>query len=241
MPNRIIRDAILASESVCSLDWPEEVFYRRLMSIVDDYGRCEANLQLLRSRCYPLQTDRVRVADISRWMAACLKTGVILYYEVSGKGYLEIQKFGQQQRSASKCPSPPSLDDVSNPLKSIDSKFEQAKSIAQVDVDVDVVEVVVEEKLTPRNAAPIPLEVTSKEMQEKGISEDLAVEYLRYRKKKKSPLTPRAWSGILKEIDKAGISIEDCLEKAMSRGWVGFESDWMQGKNGAEPDYSAVR
>lgn len=114
MPNRIVRDSILSSEQVCSLGWAEEVFYRRLMSIVDDYGRTEANPQLLRSRCYPLQTDDVRTADISRWMAACQKAGLILGYEVAGKRYLEIRKFGQQQRAASKCPDPPSDSDVCN-------------------------------------------------------------------------------------------------------------------------------
>ncbi len=107
MPNRIVREAILSSESVCSLKWDAEVFYRRLMSIVDDYGRHEATLQLLRSKCYPLQTDAVRVADISRWMAACQKAGLILCYAVTGKQYLEVTKFGQQMRSHSKCPNPP--------------------------------------------------------------------------------------------------------------------------------------
>jgi hypothetical protein len=116
MPNRIVRDAILASESVCSLPWAEEVFYRRLMSICDDYGRHEANAQLLRSKCYPLQTDHVRVTDISRWMAACQKAGLILVYEVAGKEFLEIQRFGQQQRSVSKYPSPPSTDSSCNQL-----------------------------------------------------------------------------------------------------------------------------
>lgn len=110
MPNRIVREAILSSERVAALAWPEEVFYRRLMSIVDDYGRTEANPQLLRSKCYPLQTDTVRAADISRWMAACQKAGLILGYEVSGKQYLELLNFGQQQRSASKCPQPPASD-----------------------------------------------------------------------------------------------------------------------------------
>lgn len=110
MPNRIVRDAILSSERVASLGWPEEVFYRRLMSIVDDFGRYEANPQLLRSRCYPLQTDNVRAADISRWMAACQKAGLILGYEVAGKQYLEVLNFGQQQRSASKFPPPPPVD-----------------------------------------------------------------------------------------------------------------------------------
>lgn len=105
MPNRIIREAILSSEKMALLGWPEEVFYRRLMSIVDDYGRYEANPQLLRARCYPLQTDAVRAADISRWMAACQKAGLILCYEVSGKCYLEVSNFQQQQRSASKYPA----------------------------------------------------------------------------------------------------------------------------------------
>src|ERR1051325_10262798 len=105
VPNRIIREAILASPAVCSLDWPEEVFYRRLMSIVDDYGRCEVLPALLRSRCYPLQTEEVRVADISRWMAACQKAGLIVLYEANGKQWLQLDKFGQQQRSPSKCPA----------------------------------------------------------------------------------------------------------------------------------------
>ena len=110
MPNRIIRDAILTSIPVASLGWAEEVLYRRLMSVVDDYGRCEAIPQLIRSRCYPLQTDQVRVADITRWLAACEKAGLIALYEANGKPYLQIEKFGQQQRSASKCPPPPSHD-----------------------------------------------------------------------------------------------------------------------------------
>lgn len=110
MPNRILRDNILSSEPVSSLKWDEEVFYRRLMSIVDDYGRHEASPQLLRAKCYPLQTDHVRAADISRWMAACQKAGLILGYAKDGKAYLEICKFGQQLRSASKCPAPQASD-----------------------------------------------------------------------------------------------------------------------------------
>ena len=108
MPNRILRDAILTSERVAALDWAAEVFYRRLHSIVDDYGRHEAGHQLLRARCYPLQTDSVRVADIARWMAACQKSGLILVYGANGKQFLEVSDFGQQQRSASKCPAPDS-------------------------------------------------------------------------------------------------------------------------------------
>lgn len=107
MPNRILREGILTSEAVASLDWAAEVFYRRLHSVVDDYGRHEAGHQLLRAKCYPLQTDSVRVADIARWMAACQKSGLILVYGVNGKQYLEVVNFGQRTRTDSKCPSPP--------------------------------------------------------------------------------------------------------------------------------------
>lgn len=116
MPNRIIREGILSSERMALLGWPEEVFFRRLMSIVDDYGRYEANPQLLRSRCYPLQTDAVRVTDISRWMAACQTAGLILNYAVLGKQYLEVIDFGQQQRSPSKYPAPSASDIACNHL-----------------------------------------------------------------------------------------------------------------------------
>lgn len=146
MPNRIVREAILSSEKIASLGWPEEVFYRRLMSIVDDYGRTEANPQYLRSRCYPLQTDAVRVADITRWMAACQKAGVILSYAAEGKEYLEVCNFQQQRRSESKCPEPPLLAN--------DINCSQMKSSAHLGVVVSVVEDVVVSGARKRGATP---------------------------------------------------------------------------------------
>ena len=54
MPNRVIREGILTSERIEMLGWAEEVFYRRLMSVVDDFGRYYARPALLRAACYPL-------------------------------------------------------------------------------------------------------------------------------------------------------------------------------------------
>jgi hypothetical protein len=105
MPNRILREAILSSEAVAKLKPAEEVFYRRLMSIVDDYGRHEANLQLLKSKCYPL-AEQLKSSDISCWLDACKNAGLVTHYSVDGKSYLEIIKFQQQVRSKSKCPDP---------------------------------------------------------------------------------------------------------------------------------------
>lgn len=124
MPNRIIREAILQSEAICSLGWAEEVFFRRVMSIVDDHGRYEASPQLLRSRCYPLQVDSVSAQDVCQWLAACQRAGVIRVYKVGEKLYLLVEKFGQQQRTPSKYPDPPAI--ACNHLLAIDSKENQS-------------------------------------------------------------------------------------------------------------------
>lgn len=106
MPNRIIREAILTSDRVNQLTWAEEVFYRRLMSVVDDHGRFDGRPEILRARLYPLQLQTVSTPDTSSWIAACERAGLVRSYCVEGKPYIEILRFGQAIRSASKWPSP---------------------------------------------------------------------------------------------------------------------------------------
>lgn len=107
MPTRLLREGILDSDRVNQLDPPAEVFYRRLMSLVDDYGLYDARPSILRAKLYPLKLDRVREADISRWMAECQKAGLILFYEAEGKPYLQMLDTDWQTRSKPKYPLPP--------------------------------------------------------------------------------------------------------------------------------------
>lgn len=106
MPNRIIREGILTSERVEQLDPPAEVFYRRLMSKVDDHGLYDARPSILRTSLYPLRVDRVREADIARWIAACEKAGVIALYQHDGKPFLQMLDTRWQARSEAKYPLP---------------------------------------------------------------------------------------------------------------------------------------
>jgi hypothetical protein len=111
MPNRLIREGILTSDRVNALKPVAEVFYRRLMSVVDDWGRFSADPRLLRAHCYPLKIDAVREADIARSLAEVQGAGLIALYAVDGKPYLELLDFRQQVRAkASKYPAPPATD-----------------------------------------------------------------------------------------------------------------------------------
>lgn len=106
MPSRLLREGIIDSDAVNSLTAHEEVFYRRLMSVVDDFGRFDGRVPILRSRLYALKPT-TRETDIPHWIAACEKVGLILLYEVDGKPYILFHKLGQPRAEDSKYPDPP--------------------------------------------------------------------------------------------------------------------------------------
>lgn len=107
MPNRIIREAIINSLAVNQLSDEEEVFFRRLLSIVDDYGRAEAHPALLRAHLYALKLEAKPESKITAYLRACEQHGLVILYAIEGKAFLQVQKFGQQVRSKSKYPPPP--------------------------------------------------------------------------------------------------------------------------------------
>lgn len=144
MPSRLIREGILTSERVDALDFPSEVFYRRLMSKVDDHGLFDARASVLRASLYPLRVDRVREADISRWIAMCEKAGLIALYSHDGKPYLRMLDTRWPARSDPKYPMP-SDSDIANGCK-------QPETSAHLVVDVGGVVVV--EKTLDRQADP---------------------------------------------------------------------------------------
>lgn len=111
MPGRYIREGILDSERFDELrkygGVQAQLFFTLLLLVVDDYGRCKNHPIWLRSKAFPLRDD-IREADISRWIAACEKSGLIaLYGEPNGTAFLQVYNFGQQARSKSKYPDPP--------------------------------------------------------------------------------------------------------------------------------------
>ncbi len=112
MPTRILREGILTSESVNRLSAAAELFYRRLMSVVDDYGRYHALIPILRANCYPGQLDRVTEEEVAALLAECVSVGLISLYH-DGKCLL-VHKLRQQKRGPSKFPEPPVPDSLSN-------------------------------------------------------------------------------------------------------------------------------
>lgn len=106
MPNRILRDWT-DSFTINSLDAHAERFFTRLIMKVDDFGAFHADTRLLKSYLFPLLPD-IRETDITRWLAACEKAGLVRCY-VDGKSrkYLQILNFKQRMRQqVAKFPQP---------------------------------------------------------------------------------------------------------------------------------------
>ena len=66
------------------------------------------------------------------------------------------------------------------------------------------------------------------------VTEQVWDDFLLTRKEKKAPLTQTALDLIKSEAEKAGISLNDALSMACSRGWQSFKAEWVQGvRNGS--------
>ncbi len=90
MPTRLLREGIISSDRVNKLSVDEEVFYRRLMSKVDDHGLFDARTSIIRANLYPLRLSSVSEDDCERWLTACINARLILLYQVDGKPFLKL-------------------------------------------------------------------------------------------------------------------------------------------------------
>jgi len=135
MPNRIIRQGIIDSDRVNLLTWPEEVFYRRLLNVVDDHGLYELRIPKIRAALYPLKLATVKESNIVTWVDALVRARLIRLYIAKGKPYLQVLDTNWQIRSVPKYPPP---EAVCEQLITFDNICQQLRSlVVVVDGDVD--------------------------------------------------------------------------------------------------------
>jgi hypothetical protein len=114
VPNRILYEKVCVSETLAMLSGDEERFFYRLLVQCDDYGRFDARPLVLRARCFALQLDSVTDADVTAWLAALERVGLVLLYAHEGRPYLEISTWATyQQTRAKRSKYPDPRDDAS--------------------------------------------------------------------------------------------------------------------------------
>lgn len=116
MPNRIIKESSRTSPNLAALSDPGERLWHRVVTAVDDFGRLEADPELVLAICFPRKPKgwtAGRVAGALLEMArrpSPTDEALILLYEVNGRPYLQICKADahiHKRASKSKFPDPP--------------------------------------------------------------------------------------------------------------------------------------
>lgn len=102
MPVRLLRDGILTSLEIDKLSTDAELFYRRLMSVVDDFGRFHGHPAIIKAACYPLRVDKISNDDVSAWLDECIAVGVVNFYPNDGKPVVELIKLGSPRAKVTK-------------------------------------------------------------------------------------------------------------------------------------------
>jgi uncharacterized phage protein (TIGR02220 family) len=125
VPNRIIKESICTSDNIENLKLEEEVFFYRLLVNCDDYGRMDARPQILRAKCFPLRTDKVKPSDISKWLNALARENLIIMYRVDGGEYLQMVTWDRHQQIRAKRSKFPEFDGDKDSLISDDINCNQ--------------------------------------------------------------------------------------------------------------------
>ena len=80
------------------MSWQDEALFIRLITVVDDYGRCDGCLALLRSDLCPLRLDEVSEQDIGQFLERMVEMDMLRLYAVDERPYLYITNFLKHQK-----------------------------------------------------------------------------------------------------------------------------------------------
>jgi uncharacterized phage protein (TIGR02220 family) len=107
MPCRVVRDGLIKSEKVNSLNDSSQMFFVRLLLIVDDHGRYDGRPMAIRTAAYP--TTDICHTRVGEMLSDVCRVGLVQRYHVKGKDYIAIPGFDQRIRvKRARYPDPPS-------------------------------------------------------------------------------------------------------------------------------------
>lgn len=121
MPNRILKESFKSSPEVDKLSWFEECVWNRLIVTVDDYGRFDGRIAMLKSELFPLK-DNVTKKDIESAVRHLEQVGLVRLYTVEDRPYICILKWDKHQQIRAKKSKFPEPENICNQMISDDNK-----------------------------------------------------------------------------------------------------------------------
>lgn len=95
LPNRILKESINESVGLSGCSPFAQDLFKRLITYADDYGRFNGNLDIMRARLYPLETEAVEATDLEDAFVELVATGKVGFYRAKADIYDDLKIFGQ--------------------------------------------------------------------------------------------------------------------------------------------------
>lgn len=108
MPNRGIKESVCTSKTLAKLSAEAERLFFRILVNCDDYGRMEADIDILISKCFPRSYRDIDIEQMQSWLIE-LQQEILFVYENNGNKYLQIitwEKHNKPRAANSKYPDP---------------------------------------------------------------------------------------------------------------------------------------
>lgn len=115
MPNRILKESICTSKNLTNCSIFAQDLYKRLITYADDYGRFNADTQIMIARLYPRELNTLTEEDVVNGLVELVGVEKIFFYVSSARKdvYGCFPNWSEHQRvrdSKAKCPDPEDTD-----------------------------------------------------------------------------------------------------------------------------------
>jgi uncharacterized protein YdaU (DUF1376 family) len=183
----------------------EEAVYLRLINYYYDSERYIP-------KDIPLVSRKLRISNIEITQRILHE-----FFQESNEGFIhnrcdvEITKYRAKSEQASRAGKASAVARASASLTPVARSLNQSLIINQESLIIN------KEK---KKTIPIP----------EGMDVSVWEDYLKVRKAAKKPLTETALKGLIREAEKAKISLKEAIQICCERSWIGFKADWLDAK-----------
>jgi len=218
MPNRVIRDGLLSSDSFNALPPDAQMLYVRILLVVDDYGRFDGRDAAIKSACYPVSD--IRLTDVSKMLTTLVGSRLIQRYDATGHTYISVPRFNQRLRiKRERHPAPPEFECISDSDSDSDSGRHMTGMCQTDDGHVSDIEISQE---TPLSDVVSRVDTYPPCLDIPAFHEAWG-EWDAHRREKKKPITPRSRGMALKQLEAMGPDRAiAAIENSIANGYQGI-------------------
>ena len=228
---RNIKPGFFANEDLAECSPWARLCFAGLWTLADREGRLEDRPKRIKGELF--RFDSIEVEPLLQELA---RFKFIVRYEIDGDRYIAIPEFTTHQTphysEKASVIKPPQLQEKAS-IKDQESGSSPGTKPASrggrnpLNPDsLNPDSLNPEEEKTRERASPAPKPPKPQHPPE-GIAPQVWSDWLRVRKGKRAgPVTETAWSGLVREAAKAGITAEAAVRACCEFGWQGFNAGW---------------